>query len=72
MGPLIHVIFGSAKDVSVGLTSTLALLVFQEIHDFPPEYRPQIAVLLTFYVGIIQLLMGIVQLGTPLLDIIQF
>ncbi|XP_055612440.1 sodium-independent sulfate anion transporter-like [Uranotaenia lowii] len=59
MGALVYIIFGSVKEVSVGPTSLMALLIVQYTTDKPMEY----AILLAFLVGIVELLMGIFKLG---------
>ncbi|XP_054747460.1 sodium-independent sulfate anion transporter-like [Anastrepha obliqua] len=58
MGCFIYVIFGTSKDVPVGPTAIAALLTFQIAHGSLEK-----TILLTFLTGIIEVLMGIFQLG---------
>lgn len=57
-GCFIYVLFGSSKDVPVGPTAIAALLVFQTARGSLEK-----TILLTFLTGIIEVLMGIFQLG---------
>ncbi|XP_067617110.1 sodium-independent sulfate anion transporter [Eurosta solidaginis] len=57
-GCFIYVLFGSSKDVPVGPTAIAALLVFQTAHGSLAK-----TILLTFLTGVIEMLMGIFQLG---------
>lgn len=41
----------------------MALLVSEKLAQYPEESAVTVAVLLTFYTGIVQLVMGILQLG---------
>lgn len=52
--------FGTIKEVSIGPTSLMALLTLQYTIDKPPEY----AVMLAFLAGCVELLMGVLRLGT--------
>ncbi|XP_055345796.1 sodium-independent sulfate anion transporter-like [Paramacrobiotus metropolitanus] len=63
MGPFIYALLGTSKDVSIGPTTVMALLVLEKISQYPTELAPTIAVLLTFYTGCVQLAMGILRLG---------
>lgn len=58
-GSLVYVFFGTIKEVSIGPTSLMSILTLQYTIGKPPEY----AVLLSFLVGVVELLMGILQLS---------
>ncbi|KAL5282853.1 SLC26A11.2 family protein [Megaselia abdita] len=58
LGCFIYIFLGSSKDVPVGPTAIAALLVAQTAQGIW-----QRAVLLTFFTGIIEVLMGVLQLG---------
>ncbi|XP_025830762.1 sodium-independent sulfate anion transporter [Agrilus planipennis] len=58
-GSFVYIIFGSCKDISMGPTVIVSLLTYQATNGKAPEY----AILLCFLSGIIQLLMGIFNLG---------
>lgn len=57
-GCFIYVFFGSSKDVPVGPTAIAALLVYQTARGSLEK-----TILLTFLTGIIEVLMGLLQLG---------
>lgn len=59
LGTLIYVFFGTIKEVSIGPTSLMALLTLQYTLDKPVEF----VILLTFLVGIVEMVMGIFRLG---------
>ncbi|XP_011689517.1 PREDICTED: sodium-independent sulfate anion transporter [Wasmannia auropunctata] len=61
LGCFIYVIFGSCKDIPMGPTAIISLLTYQTVShlDSPVPY----AILLTFLVGIVELIMGIFGLG---------
>ncbi|XP_015277953.1 PREDICTED: sodium-independent sulfate anion transporter, partial [Gekko japonicus] len=66
MGCFIYCLLGTAKDVTLGPTAIMSLLVSSyAFHD------PAYAVLLTFLSGCIQLIMGLLHLGF-LLDFISY
>lgn len=62
MGCFVYSIFGGAKDVSVGPTAVMALLVSQ-FATSPVPKDATLAVLLTFGCGVIQILLGALHLG---------
>lgn len=59
MGSLIYVFFGTVKEVSIGPTSLMSLLILQYTFHKPPEF----AVVLGFMAGLMELLMGLLKLG---------
>ncbi|OQV14561.1 Sodium-independent sulfate anion transporter [Hypsibius exemplaris] len=64
MGAFIYAITGTSKDVSLGPTTVMALLVAQKAAEYPADAdKVAVIILLTFYTGCVQLAMGIFQLG---------
>jgi SulP family sulfate permease len=64
--PLIgYALFGTSRDLSVGPTAMVSLLVFYSVSEVAtgPEEFLQLAVLLALLAGVIQLLLGLVRLG---------
>ena len=59
MGGFVYCLFGTAKDVTVGPTAVLSLMV----QTYNKPYCVGLAELLAFYVGLILLSMGILRLG---------
>lgn len=59
IGSFAYMFFGTIKEVSVGPTSLMALLVFSYTEGLPVEY----IILLCLLCGIVQLLMGLLKLG---------
>merc|ERR1712226_137344 len=57
IGPLVYLVFGTAKDITMGPTAVMSLIVASYTK------APQYAVLLTFFAGIIQVLIGVFQLS---------
>ncbi|RVE51301.1 hypothetical protein evm_004105 [Chilo suppressalis] len=66
MGCFVYIFFGSCKDITLGPTALMALMTYQQIQNRNPDY----AVLLCFLTGVVQLIMGILQLGV-LIDFIS-
>ncbi|XP_058806506.1 sodium-independent sulfate anion transporter-like isoform X2 [Phymastichus coffea] len=61
LGCFVYIVLGSCKDVPFGPTAMVSLLTYQTVAQLPsPE---QHAVLLSFLVGCVQLLMGCLGLG---------
>lgn len=65
LGCLVYVILGSCKESSVGPTAISAILIRENIHGFGPSF----AILLCFLTGVVQLIMGFLQLGKFLFSI---
>lgn len=59
MACFIYTVFGSCKDPALGPTAIMAIMTRENIHDMGPEF----AILLCFITGIVQLIMGVAQLG---------
>nr|XP_054762460.1 sodium-independent sulfate anion transporter-like [Lytechinus pictus] len=68
MGCFVYCILGGAKDVTIGPTAIMSLLVSSYGKQDPDQHtgihEPSYAILLAFLCGIIQLIMGIFHLGT--------
>ena len=65
MGGFVYAIFGTSKDLSLGPTSVLSLLTAEAYPEHATlEDKVNVAVLLSFYCGLFQLLLGIFNLGT--------
>ena len=62
MGCFVYCFLGSAKDITLGPTAIMSLLT-AEFAKSPIHGDATIAVVLTFFCGIIQLLMGMFKLG---------
>lgn len=60
MGCLVYVVLGSCKDITIGPTALMALMTYQQILGRNADF----AVLLCLLTGCIQVLMGILHLGT--------
>ena len=58
MGCFIYCVFGGSKDVSIGPTAIMSLMV-----DHFAKGEPLYAIALTFYCGVAQLLLGALRLG---------
>lgn len=59
MGCFVYTIFGSVKDITIGPTALMALMTYQQTADLNPDF----AVLLCFFTGVMQSLMGVLHLG---------
>ncbi|XP_043499775.1 sodium-independent sulfate anion transporter-like [Polistes fuscatus] len=59
LGGFIYLLLGTTKEVSIGPTSLMSLLVMEYTHDMPIDF----VVLLTFLAGCIELAMGLLNLG---------
>lgn len=59
IGSFTYVIFGTIKEVSIGPTSLMALLTLSYVEGLPIDF----VILLTFIVGCVEFIMGILKLG---------
>lgn len=59
MGSFMYTIFGSCKDLTIGPTAIMSIMTGEYAHHGGPTF----AVILTFLSGIIQILMGLLNLG---------
>lgn len=59
-----YLVFGTAKDVSIGPTAVMSLLT-SEFAASPIEGDPTYAIVLAMMCGIIQFAMGVLHLGNP-------
>ncbi len=59
MGSFVYVLFGSTKVITIGPTSLLSLASYDAVVSMGPEA----AILLTFLSGLICLLLGLLNLG---------
>ncbi|GBP82785.1 Sodium-independent sulfate anion transporter [Eumeta japonica] len=66
MGCFVYIVLGSCKEITLGPTALMALMVYQQIQGRNTDY----AVLLCFLTGLVQLLMGVLHLGV-LIDFIS-
>ena len=63
MAAFVYAFFGTSKDVSLGPTTVMAILVAEKVSQYSAECAPTVAILLTFYTGCVQLFMGMFRLG---------
>ena len=67
MGVFVYMFFGTSKDITLGPTAILSLLTASLInastHDYPKDEVISLALLLTFMSGLVQVLMGALNLG---------
>lgn len=64
MGGLIYCIFGTSKDVTMGPTAIMSLLVAEFASERSPVHGDATyAIILTLFCGLIQMLMGLLNLG---------
>lgn len=59
MGCFMYAIFGSCKDVNIGPTAIMALMVQPHVVKMGPD----VAILLTFLSGFIIFILGVLHLG---------
>ncbi|XP_077490089.1 sodium-independent sulfate anion transporter-like isoform X7 [Amblyomma americanum] len=59
MGSFIYTVFGSCKDLTIGPTAIMSIMTGEYTHVGGPTF----AIILTFLAGIIQILMGLLNLG---------
>ncbi|ORY45708.1 sulfate permease [Rhizoclosmatium globosum] len=67
IGAFIYAAFATSKDVTIGPTAVLCLLVGQSVSTYIPNAKPAEAVIfaisLSFWTGLIQLFVGLFRLG---------
>ena len=67
MGVFVYMFFGTSKDITLGPTAILSLLtaslIGASVHDYPELEVISLALLLTFMSGLVQVLMGALNLG---------
>ncbi|XP_072044635.1 sodium-independent sulfate anion transporter-like [Amphiura filiformis] len=66
MGSFVYLFLGMSKDITVGPTAIMSLLVGQygkPIDEYGEVHDPTYAILLAFFCGIFQILMGMTRLG---------
>lgn len=63
MGCFVYCLFGTSKDITLGPTAIMSLMVGQYCYSEVPELRGAYAVILSLMVGIIQFVMGALNLG---------
>jgi sodium-independent sulfate anion transporter 11 len=59
MGGFVYAIFGSCKDVNIGPTSIMALMLQEHVSKLGPD----MAVTISFLAGIIIFILGLLNLG---------
>lgn len=59
IGSFAYIFFGTIKEVSIGPTSLMAILVFSYTQDLPVDF----VLLLGFLSGCVELMMGLLNLG---------
>lgn len=59
MGSIIYVFFGTVKEVSIGPTSLMSLIILQYTYQKPIQY----IIIMSFVCGIIEFMMGVFRLG---------
>ncbi|KAL8588953.1 hypothetical protein ACOMHN_065735 [Nucella lapillus] len=62
MGCFVYMFLGTSKDITLGPTAIMSLLV-GEFAESPVKDDPTLAIMLTLMSGLVQLLMGILNLG---------
>lgn len=68
MGPFMYAILGSCKDVNIGPTAILSLMILPNVEALGPD----MAVLMTFIAGCIIFLLGILQLGKQIIILLPY
>ena len=67
MGVFVYVFFGTSKDITLGPTAILSLLTASLINSSEnagnPEKNVPLAVLLTLLSGLVQIVLGVLNLG---------
>ena len=62
MASFIYTIFGTSKDLTIGPTVVMGLLTATFALS-PIDRDPTFAIVLTFFTGLVQLVMGLLSLG---------
>ena len=63
MGLFVYAIFGTCRDLSVGPTAIISLLIAESAGSVNGTTSYQDAIFLNFFAGLIQFLMGVFRLG---------
>lgn len=64
MGGFIYCFFGTSKDVTLGPTAIMSLMVAEFGSERSPvKHDPTYAIILTLFAGLIQFCMGLLNLG---------
>lgn len=66
MGSFVYLVLGMSKDITVGPTAIMSLLVAQygkPLEGYDDVHDPTYAILLAFFCGVFQILMGVFHLG---------
>lgn len=61
MGCFIYCVLGTSKDITLGPTAIMSLMVAEFSHSWPGD--PSIAIVLALMCGIIQIAMGLLNIG---------
>ena len=59
VGPFVYIFLGSCRQMTIGPTAIVQLFTYQKCGDNFPEC----VVLMGFYSGIVELILGVLQLG---------
>ena len=62
MGPFVYALLGTSRDITLGPTAIMSLMT-AAFATSPVKGDPTYALLLTFFCGVIQLLLGFCHLG---------
>ncbi|KAI8075149.1 sulfate transporter family-domain-containing protein [Gongronella butleri] len=67
LGPMIYCVFGTSKDISIGMISVISLLVGQAVQQTTSAYSDitgaQVATTLSLFTGLVITAIGLVRLG---------
>ena len=65
MGVFVYTFLGTSKDITLGPTAIMSLLIAEFASEKSPiKDDPTYAIFLTFFTGLIQLVMGLLNMGT--------
>lgn len=59
LGCFVYTVFGSCKDVNIGPTAIMAMMIQQHVN----KYGADAAILITFLTGCIVFILGVLNLG---------